>query len=206
MYRIKAVAVFSGGVRSPETTIQQFAYGTDIDADDDGLIDIRNLDMLNNIQFNLAGTAYDDNVNPAITTGGPTVATTACPIDPDGDTFFLCGYELMGNLDFTQASSYESGTVNTTWCPDASDNCIGIVTDEGFPPIGPTTGITGFTGIFEGNDNSISNFYSRNIANTDAIRFGLFGINEGGTIRNIAVHANLFGGTAPRQDWCPGRK
>ena len=200
VYRIKAVAVATDGRVSPETAIQRFDY--DIDSDDDGLIDIRNLEMFSNIRFNLAGTTYDDEAldtgtgDPGITTGGPTVATTACQTDPDGDTFFLCGYELMGNLDFAHVSSYASGAVNTTWCPDASNNCVNT-TGTGFPGIGAATGSTGgFTGIFEGNDNSISNFYSRNTANTNNANIGLFALNEGGTIRNITVEANVFGGTA----------
>ena len=82
VYRIKAVAVATDGRVSPETAIQRFDY--DIDSDDDGLIDIRNLEMFSNIRFNLAGTTYDDEAldtgtgDPGITTGGPTVATTAC--------------------------------------------------------------------------------------------------------------------------------
>ena len=200
VYRIKAVAVATDGRVSPETAIQRFDY--DIDSDNDGLIDIRNLEMFSNIRFNLAGTTYDDEAldtgtgDPGITTGGPTVATTACQTDPDGDTVFLCGYELMGNLDFTLASSYASGAVNTTWCPDASNNCVNT-TGTGFPGIGAATGTTGgFTGIFHGNDRSISNFYSRNTANTNNANIGLFNLNEGGTIRNITVEANVFGGTA----------
>ena len=200
VYRIKAVAVATDGRVSPETAIQRFDY--DIDSDDDGLIDIRNLEMFSNIRFNLAGTTYDDEDadtpgDLGITTGGPTSATTACQTDPDGDTFFLCGYELMGNLDFAQASSYESGTVNATWCPDTSNDCVNT-TGAGFPGIGPATGDTGgFTAIFEGNNNSISNFYSRNTANTNNANIGLFAlINDGGTIRNLAVEANVFGGTA----------
>ena len=197
VYRIKARAVSAGGVLSPETAIQRFDY--DIDSDNDGLIDIRTLGMFYNIRFNLAGTTYDD--EPAdsgisdigITTGGPTSATTDCPTDSDGDGFFLCGYELMVDLDFALPASYASGTVNSIWCPVPSSNCFGNTTGAGFPGIGPATGTTGgFTGIFEGNDNSISNFYSRNTANTNNVNTGLFALNEGGTIRNIAVEANLF--------------
>ena len=150
----------------------------DVDDDNDGLIEIYNLDMFDDIRLNLAGTSYN-----SVTTGGPTSATANCPTDPDSDTVFLCGYELMTNLDFALAASYASGTVNTTWCPVPS-TCIGT-TQAGFPGIGPG----GFTGIFEGNGNSISNFYSRNNAN-----IGLFA-NNSGTIRNIAVvDANVFGG------------
>ena len=201
IYRIKARAVSANGVLSPETAIQRYDY-FDIDADNDGLIDIRTMEMFNNIRFNLAGTTYDDEAADSgtgdigVTTGGPTSATTACPTDPDRDGVYLCGYELMADLNFAQGSSYASGTVNSTWCPNTSNNCIGSTSQAGFPGIGPATGTTsGFTGIFEGNDNSISNFYSRNTANFYNANIGLFALNEGGTIRNIAVEANLFGGT-----------
>ena len=203
--RIKAMAVLADGRRTPETAIHRYDYGgiTDIDADDDGLIDIRNLDMFNNMRFNLAGTTYDDEAADSgtgdigIITGGPTSATANCPTDSNNDGIFLCGYELMGDLDFAQGSSYASGTVNTTWCPDTSNNCIGSSSQAGFPGIGPVTGglgVTGFTGIFEGNGNSISNFYYRDTANTNHAYIGLFTYSSG-TIRNIAVEANLFGGT-----------
>ena len=199
VYRIKAMAVLADERRTPETAIQRFDY--DIDSDNDGLIEIRNLEMFNNIRFNLAGTTYDDEDadtgtgDPGITTGGPTTATTACTTDPDGDTVFLCGYELMGDLDFAQESSYASGTVNATWCPDTSNNCIGSTSEAGFPGIGAATGDTdGFTAIFDGNGNSISNFYSRKITDITRTSIGLFAFNESGTIRNIAVEANLFGG------------
>ena len=190
VYRIKAMAVLADGRHTPETAIQRYDYG-DVDGDDDGLIDIYTLDMFDDMRLNLAGTSYN-----GITTGGPTSMTANCTTDSDSDGIFLCGYELMGDLDFALASSYESGTVNTTWCPDTSNNCIGDTTEEGFLGIGPATGATGgFTGIFEGNGNSISNFYGRNTANTSGINFGLFALtNNGGTIRNITVEANLFGG------------
>ena len=194
------MAVLADGRHTPETAIQRYDY--DIDSDDDGLIEIRNLDMFNNINFNFAGTTYDDEAADSgtgdigITTGGPTSATTVCRYDWDGDGVFLCGYELMGNLDFALASSYASGTVNATWCPDTSNNCIGNTSQAGFPGIaGPAAGdSSGFTGIFEGNGNSISNFYSRNTANTNDANIGLFAVNRG-RIRNIAVEANVFGGT-----------
>ena len=163
----------------------------DIDDDNDGLIEIHNLDMFNNIRNSLAGTRYT-----VFITGGPRSATANCRSDSTGDGVFLCGYELMVNLDFAQDSSYASGTVNSTWCPDTENNCSST-TGAGFPGIGAATGNTGgFTGIFEGNGNSISNFYSRNTANTNLANIGLFALNEGGTIRNLAVvEANVFGGT-----------
>ena len=177
VYRIKAMAVLADGRRTHETAIQRFDY--DIDSDDDGLIDIRNLEMLGNIRNNLAGTTYDDEAadtgtgDPGITFGGPTVATTACQTDPDGDTFFLCGYELMVNLDFAETSSYASGFHEHHLVSGTFNGCIGTLQAAGFPGIGAASGNTGgFNAIFEGNGNTISNFYSRNTAGTGYI--GLF--------------------------------
>ena len=212
VYRIKAVAVLANGRRSPETVIQRFDYAggiaADVDADNDGLIEIHNLDMFNNIRFNLAGTSYDqeeadtDKGNIGNTSGGPTSATTACPTDSDDDGIFLCGYELMGNLDFALPASYASGMVNTTWCPDTSNNCIGSTTEAGFPGIGAARSfVFGFNAIFEGNDNTITNFYSRNTScsgtSHSRCNIGLFRImNRAAQIRNLTVtNANVYGGT-----------
>ena len=185
VYRIKAMAVLADGRRSPETDIQIFGY--DIDVDDDRLIEIRNLEMFNNIRNNLAGTGY----------AGIAVPAGGCPAAGCN------GYELMTDLDFDQESSYVSGSANwtnNTWrpvdevTPDSSstDALPDSAVNAGFPGIGPGL----FAGIFEGNGNSISNFYSRNTADTNNANIGLFAINTG-TIRNIAVvDANLFGGTA----------
>ena len=186
-------------------------YLRDVDVDNDGLIDIRNLDMFNNIRYNLAGTSYvESSGSVGSTFGGPTFPTSDCPTDSDNDGVFLCGYELMRDLDFADDTSYASDTVNSTWCPDTSNSCIGDSSQSGFPGIGPASinfadgfnnddlfvGFNGFNAIFEGNGNSISNFYSRNTANTNNVNIGLFAFNSGGTIRNIAVvNANVFGGT-----------
>ena len=210
VYRIKAVAVATDGVLSPETDIQRFDY--DIDGDNDGLIEIRNLEMFNNIRNNLAGTTYDDEAldtgtgDIGITFGGPTSATANCTIDPDGDMVFLCGYELMGNLDFADESSYVSGSTNwtnKTWrpvdevTPDSSstDALPDSAVNAGFPGIGAASGNTGgFNAIFEGNGNTIANFYSRNTAGTAYT--GLFRSTDGNAqIRSLGVtNGNVYGG------------
>ena len=189
VYRIKARAVLADGRRTPETDIQIFGY--DIDVDDDRLIEIRNLDMFSNIRNNLAGTGY----------AGIAVPAGGCP------TAGCNGYELMTDLDFDQESSYVSGSANwtnKTWRPvdevtpdsNSMDEAPDSAVNAGFPGIGPASGNTGgFTGIFEGNGNSISNFYSRNTADTNNANIGLFALTSSGTIRNLAVvDANVFGG------------
>ena len=73
---------------------------TDIDDDDDGLIEIWTLEQLHNIRYNLAGTSYDDeeadtgtDADTGVTTGAPTAATTDCTTATN--SVYLCGYELM---------------------------------------------------------------------------------------------------------------
>ena len=158
----------------------------DVDDDNNGLVDIYNITMLEDVINDPDGYSFGGS-----TTGGPTVATTFCLDDPDGDGVYLCGYELRRNLDFTQGSSYASGTVDAGFCPDVANNCIGAVGQSGFSGIGISGG-TAFSGIFEGNGHTISNFYRR--ANGDV---GLFNNVEGGSLRNIGVvNAHVFGGTS----------
>ena len=178
----------------------------DIDDDNDGLIEIHNLDMFDNIRNNLAGTSYNDD-----TTGAPRSATANCPTDPDDDGFFLCGYELVTNLDFESYSSYASGFtswMNKTWRPanELTPNRYSTVVapdsavNAGFSGIGAATGNTGgFAAIFEGNGHTITNFYSRNTTCFGTVTFscniGLFRLTgSAAQIRNLEVtNANVYG-------------
>ena len=179
-----AGAAEDAGVDTDGDTVMN---GSDVDNDNDGLIEIYNLDMFNSIRDNLNGTGYAGVLNPAL-------AALGCPGTGCN------GYELMVNLDFAQGSSYASGAVNTTWCPDTSNNCIGT-TQEGFPGIGAASSVStdGFNAIFEGNGHSISNFYSRNTSCTAtggaACYTGLFRLTSiNARIRNLAVtNANVYG-------------
>ena len=160
----------------------------DVDDDNDGLIEIHNLDMLHNIRWNLAGTTYDD--EEADTSTGDTGDTTGAPIrtaahcNTATDGVFLCGYELTRDLDFADADSYASGSINMDWRPDMANN-------EGWPGIG--IGIdssNSFNARFEGNGYAIANLYRR-----DSGQIGLF--NAAGTdayIRAVGVvDAVLYG-------------
>ena len=202
-----------GGVRNiADADGDGIADSLDVDDDNNGLIEIHNLDMFNNIRYNLAGTSYDDEAadsgsgNPGDTTGGPRSATAVCPVDSDNDGVHLCGYELAEDLDFAHVGSYVLGSANwtnKTWQPVNEESpgsgslvvASGFAMNAGFPGIGPATGDSdGFTAIFDGKGHSISNFYSRNTANSNNRNLGLFTVNSGGAIRNLVVHANLYGG------------
>ena len=110
----------------------------DVDADDDGLIDIYNLDMLNNIRYNLAGTSYKTSADDLGSSAG---APASRPFNCIGRTTTsnLCGYELMQDLDFTVAAHYASGTVNRDWRPNNADP--DRARNAGFPGLGAETNI-----------------------------------------------------------------
>ena len=159
----------------------------DVDEDNDGLIEVHNLDMFDHIQHNLAGTSYKTGADAkGNTRGAPTGQTDNCKTATDGA--YLCGYELMKDLDFADGTSYANGTVNNNWRPNNEDTSS--ATNEGF------AGAIDFAGIFEGNGHSISNLYSRETTNANAT-IGLFKIIEAdATIRNLEVaDAHLHGGT-----------
>ena len=169
----------------------------DVDDDNNGLIEIRNLDMLHHIRHNLAGTTYDDNAaigpgNEGVTTGAPTTSTTNCATPTDG--VYLCGYELSQDLDFAKASDYANNTRNPTWCPVVTTCNSTTTTDAGFPGLGATGTNNGFSAIFDGKGNTISNLYMRNTESAGKT-LGLFIKTEAGAkIRNIKIEdANLYG-------------
>ena len=159
-----------------------------VDVDQDGLIEIRNLDMLNNIHYNLAGTSYRGS-----TVGAPVSRPPNCI--GRSTTTNLCGYELTRNLDFALSADYASGSVNNSWRPNnANPDGAG---NAGFNGFGAATGTTGgFTAIFDGNGHSIKNLYSR-ASNVGSRNVGLFRLlGSGGVIRNVGVtEANVYGGS-----------
>ena len=133
----------------------------DVDDDDDGLIEICNLDGLDHIRHNLAGTSYKDSSSA---TG------VQCGASSDADCE---GYELVKDLDFED---------NTDAGYDATR--IDGAGGAGWPPIGYST--NGFTGAFEGGGYVIKNLYVR--VSTGGKWAGLFArISPGGEVRNLGV-------------------
>ena len=165
-----------------------------MDRDNDGLMEIDNLDMLNNIRYNMAGTSYDDDPTDELmstdggsTTGAPLTTPSNC--DDRTPTTTLCGYELTLDLDFTSAESYAGEAVNNDWLLDNTDDPT-MATNRGFPFIGMRH--ANLSAIFEGNGHTISNFYQRYTSGAG----GLFiGTGVSGVIRNVGLlNATLIGG------------
>ena len=172
----------------------------DIDADDDGLIEICYLEDLNAIRYQLDGSGYKTNTTA-------TKITNGCD---EGGAAVCIGYELMRDLDFEADDSYVNPATNkAAWTVDNFET----TGDVGWDPIGSISSrscsnTTCFNSIFEGNGYTISNLH----INRDSKDFaGLFAGNSG-SIRNISlvqpeVEANgKFGalvgfslGTATRQ-------
>ena len=130
----------------------------DVDDDNDGLIEINNLEELDDIRHNLAGTSYKINDTDTGNMNGA----------PESG---LKGYELVRDLDFNDPASYASEMVNIVW-----------TTGSGWLPIGDNS--TFFTGILEGNGYTITNLMiRRNIR-----YIGLFGrIGTTGQVRNLGI-------------------
>ena len=176
-YTIKAIAVKTGNANSAEASTT-FTVERDVDLDNNGLIDINNLDMLNNIRHNPAGTSYDDEApdtgegDTGSTAGAPATRPAICT---GRTTTTLCGYELTQDLDFATAAHYAGGTVNRDWRPNTG--VASTATNTGFPSLESPP-------IFEGNGHTINNLYSRSGA--------LFGeVSSGNIVRNVGV-TNIY--------------
>ena len=145
------------------------AITDDIDADGDGLIEIRDLEDLNAIRHQLDGRGKRANANAELN-------TTGCP-------FYGCsGYELVGDLDFAKAKDYRSGTVNSDWrVSDFND-----ADDISWQPIDGESG-NAFNSVFNGNGHTISNLQiNRSVG--EANNAGLFGrIGMRGRVENLRL-------------------
>ena len=181
LFLLAAVLCSPATAQTEQTTRCRLA---DVDQDDDGLIEICNLNQLNEIRYQLDGTGYRRQGRGKITRG--------CP--PAG----CIGYELTRSLDFQNESDYGNTTQNmATW-----------VDDGGWQPIGDINVrsseeeiLRGFSGVFEGNGYTISNLFinMENIKNRDATGWGLRGVGlfgftmqttvttQTGIIRNIGL-------------------
>ena len=106
---------------------------TDIDNDDDGLIELCYLEDLNAIRHQLKGSAYQS-------TAAAPVLTVGC-----GGRLGECfGYELVRDLDFNEDDSYRNATENKSkW-----------TTGEGWLTIAGS-----FSGTLEGNSYRIANLF-----------------------------------------------
>ena len=141
----------------------------DIDDDDDGLIEICDLEGLNAIRYQLDGSGYRANRSATKTTMG-------CA---EGSTERCIGYELTSNLDFNESASYRN----------AEENKSGWTTGAGWQPIGNASS-NAFRATFNGNGYTISNLM---INRPSTSYVGLFGYIGGeARIANVGLlNANI---------------
>ena len=151
------------------------------DADGNGLIEIRDLAMLHNMRYNLAGTSYKSST---IAIGN----TFGCPAAGCN------GYELTGDLDF------DADGDGTSWSDDGDGGYLldagdsrapYFVVDEdgagGWQPISDAV-FNPFIAVFDGNGYAIRNLAIRRKQQ----HIGLFGaLGSPAAIRNIGLVANL---------------
>ena len=164
---------------SHNTTTTAFVCSTaNIDQDDDGLIEICDLEGLNAMRYQLDGSGYNTSHSTR------TKITAGCPEDG------CKGYELKKDLDFNDDASYSSTRNKVIWTKG-----------EGWEPIGYYESYNSannkpFTAIFEGNGYTISNLM---IDRPNTNRVGLFGYATEGTINKVGLsNINIKG------DWHVG--
>ena len=134
----------------------------DIDKDNNGLIEICDLEGLDEMRHQLDGSGYT-------TSTDATKITDGCPSD-------VCsGFELMRDLDFEDPASYRSGSTNQAWTDRA-----------GWDPIG-VSAFDGFKAAFDGNGHTISNLLINRPSNVGVGFFRSITITGTGRIDNIRL-------------------
>ena len=140
-------------------------FRTDIDDDDDGLIDIYYLEDLDNVRHQTDGSGY--------TFDGAAKITLGCPNDT------CIGYELSRDLDFATTQSYVDAVTNKDeWTVDNFNN----PDDTGWNPISGA-----LSAIFNGNSYTISNLQINGVDGQDAA--GLFNtIESNGRVEHLSLN------------------
>ena len=135
----------------------------DIDKDNDGLIELCDLDGVDEMRYQLDGSGYKPSDRA-------TSIMQGCPLVDGAEQ--CRGYELVRSLDFHEPSSYRDNTTRSDW-----------IAGNGWLPIAAN-----FSSVFDGNGHSIANLY---INRTDAVTGsdqGLFSALDGtAQLRNIRL-------------------
>ncbi len=161
----------------------------DYDTDNDNLIEIRTLEQLDAVRYDLDGNGTADNNADSYTAAFPD-AVTGMGCAPIDGTPTCTGYELARSLDFNDDASYAEATRaanKADWTPNATAN----PTNNGWTPIGNGSSTSNwFSGTFDGNGHTISNLYV-NLPDQDVdTHVGLFGYiaGSGVEVKNVGVN------------------
>ena len=160
------------------------------DFDSNGLIEIKNAEMLHNMRHDLTGASYKGSAGGMPNTDGcPTSGCNGYELTADIDLLSLLDKNGNGEIDETTVSIDTNADGDTT---DADDKQVTVIDtgtgkDTSWMPIGDNltdSDTSRFTGIFEGNEHTIANLW----VNGSFKGAGLFG-TTGGTveIRNVGV-------------------
>ena len=169
-WSVRVIALASGrpdGEPSDEATA---AIGNDYDADDDGYVDIDSLAKLNALRWDLdADGAVAAADKSSFGAGYPDALTgMGCP------STGCLGYELTAGLDFDTDGDGTADSGDAYWNGG-----------KGWLPIGLTAS---FTGVLEGNDNTLSNLFVNRISTATAHDGGLFGsLGSHAEVRNLTL-------------------
>jgi hypothetical protein len=171
------IALAAGPVAGIPTLSLTIINDDSVDANGNGLVDIRSTQMLSNMRHNLAGTSYKTS----------SAGVSYFCSDNDG-TVDCGGYELMQDLDFDRDGDGLTRTGNVL---DEGDNLEGAfdAASGGWTPIGSEA--NQFTATFDGNNNSI-----KNLAITGKQVAGLFGFIRA-EIRNLRLEDVYINAYAP---------
>ena len=159
-----------------ELTATEIDDETDYDTDGDGLIEIRTLEQLNAVRWDLDGDGSPSSGNETSHAAAfPDVSSPSqgCPATR------CAGYELAANLDFASALSYAAGTVSAAWTAAPGWSPLGTASDK-------------FRATFDGNWRVVANLF---IDRSDDDQ-GLFGVvGPGGKVLRLGVaDAGVSGG------------
>ena len=167
-YRVKVTYTDAQGNPSFSDTLGPFR--TDIDDDDDGLIDIYYLEGLYNVRHQMDGSGSKESSTADKSTLG-------CP--PDG----CKGYELRRDLNFATTKSYINVENKAAWT--VADFEIDDGNDSGWLPIGDEA--NPFNSVLNGNNYVISNLQI-NRDMTGNAHIALFGVlSESARIENVGL-------------------
>ena len=159
------------------TTTQFGTFRTDVDIDDDGLVEIYYLEDLDAIRHQPSGTGYQ----PAPVSD---IALNSLGCDEDGGGT-CSGYEIARHLDFSNDLHYQDIKNKATW-----------TTNAGWLPISDLTAIVrNETAVLEGNGNVISRLYMSRGAG-QGLFSRLAGSDGSGLIRNLGLLAVNVSGSS----------
>ena len=144
-----------------------FVYRSDVDADDDGLIEIYYLEDLDAVRYQPDGSSYN-----ASASASP--ITTGCDEDGGGS---CSGYELATNLDFNDEKSYTDSDNLAQWSAN------GGRTNTGWVPI------SALATTFNGNGFTISNLYMDSTGGAGLFSRSSVSINDVGLL-DVDIRGN----------------